>query len=183
MKLVETPADLGKRRHLGERQGGEFRNEPGYKVFCAGAFDDQRELHRRVAHLDRGLGIRILGAVNDIGPSNQFFEAAALKPEFSLTDVGDELRAGAEFGVKELPPALVASEVLGIGLTEKGALVMVKPPSQAIARRIFEINDGVLIADKQTIFEQLPGSVRQAAIVEPRLGVYRSLVETGEKGG
>ena len=61
--------------------------------------------------------------------------------------------------------------------------MMVEPPGQAAARGVLEINDGVLVAVEKAFFKELPGPVRQPAVVERRLGVDGGAVETCKEGG
>src|SRR5258708_1210458 len=51
--------------------------------------------------------------------------------------------------------------MLGVFRTQEGALMMIKPPSQARVGRVLEIDDGVDVAIEIRVFEELRGLVGQ----------------------
>ena len=65
---------------------------------------------------------------------------------------------------------------------QKGALMMIEPPCQLFVVRVLEIDDGVLVAVEQAVFENLAGPMGHAGIVEPRIGMKRAADEAAEEG-
>ena len=61
--------------------------------------------------------------------------------------------------------------------------MMVEPPGQLRVAGILEIDDGVLIAIEQAVFEDLRGPVGHACIFEVRVGVKRAPDEAAEERG
>src|SRR5206468_10690189 len=181
IELLEGLADVGKGGNLFERLGKQLWNQTGHKAFGARALDDQGKLGGRVAHLDRGLYVRVLGAVDHVCPVDQFLEVGSCEAELRRADVRQELRAGTEFRSVKLPAARVAAEVFGVSRSEERALVMIEPPRQAVGAGILEVDDGVLIAVENIRLEKLAGPVHQAAVTELRLGVDRGPIKTGEE--
>jgi hypothetical protein len=70
-----------------------------------------------------------------------------------LGHLGNEFRARAVIGIVELRVAGVLLEVRRVLWREKRALVMVEPPRDPRRRRIFEIDDGVLVAGEIRLVE------------------------------
>jgi len=65
--------------------------------------------------------------------------------------------------VVELAPAGVAAEILGVGLAEEGALVMIEPPREARVIGVFEIleiDDGVFVASVAARIRRRAGNWR-----------------------
>jgi hypothetical protein len=60
---------------------------------------------------------------------------------------------------------------------------MIEPPSQTRIRRVFEIDDGVHIAIKQTIFEKLRCPVGKSSEFEGRAGGVLVLEEPAKERG
>src|SRR5262245_34838369 len=63
---------------------------------------------------------------------------------------------------------------------EEGALVVVEPPGDFGTAAVLEVDDGVLIAVKQALIEELGCPVRHARVHELGIGVERALEETAE---
>jgi hypothetical protein len=95
---------------------------------------------------------------------------------------GDEFGAGAEVRPVEFLAAMVVPEMLGIRFRKKGALVMIKPPRQAVGAGILEIDDHVLVCVEQARVKQLSRAVHHAAIAKLRFGVDALPVEARENG-
>src|SRR5207249_4106514 len=125
--------------------------------------DDHGELHGRVAHLDRGFGVGKLSAIHDIGPLDEFLHRVRIEAEALLGDGRQELGAGLEVRIVELAAAGVLLEVGGIFGSEKGALMMIEPPSDLRGSGVFEINDGIFVAIELSLIEKRAGAVHQAA--------------------
>jgi hypothetical protein len=77
---------------------------------------------------------------------------------------------------------MVVPEMLGIRFRKKGALMMIKPPSQIVGAGVLEINDRVLVRIEESSIKQLSRAVHHAAIPEHRLGVDALPVEAREYG-
>jgi hypothetical protein len=77
---------------------------------------------------------------------------------------------------------MVVPEMLGIRFRKKGALVMIKPPRQAVGAGILEIDDHVLVCVEQARVKQLSRAVHHAAIAKLRFGVDALPVEARENG-
>src|SRR5439155_26825175 len=182
IQLRKRLPDMGQGGNLLERFRNLLWKEADYKVLGARAFDDQCQLRGGVAQLDCRLRVGILGAVDHVGPVHQLLQVISLEAEFRGPDVGKEFGARTEFGPVEFPAAGVAAEVLGVGFAQEGALVMVKPPGQAVGTRILKVDDRVFITIEEVRLEELAGPVHQAAVVEHRLGVNARPVETSKEG-
>ena len=57
---------------------------------------------------------------------------------------------------------------------------MVEPPGDLRRRRIFEIDDGVLVAGKFAFIEQRAGAMQQARVFELRLLADALAIKTAE---
>ena len=106
-----------------------------------------------------------------------------MESKFRRANVRDEFCAGMKFRAEEFLSARVPAKVFRIRLRDERALVMVKPPGQAVAWGIFEIDDGVFIAIENTYVKQLPGPVHHPGVVELGLGINAGAIETREHGG
>jgi len=84
-------------------------------------FDDHGQLHGGGLHLDRCFGVGIERAVNDIRPVNQIGQRRRIEAETLLPDHGNETGTGLESRIVELPIALVALKMRGVG-RERNAL-------------------------------------------------------------
>ena len=67
-----------------------------------------------------------------------------------------------------------------VGFREEGALVVVEPPRQSLARQILEIHNDVLIAVKKLLVEELTGAVNESAVTKLRLRVDALSVKARE---
>jgi hypothetical protein len=65
----------------------------------------------------------------------------------------------------------ILAEMLGVGRSKKGALVMVKPPCHARRAGIFEIDDGIFVAVEQLFGKGMPRLVRHTRKVEFHPGI------------
>jgi hypothetical protein len=72
---------------------------------------------------------------------------------------------------------MVMAKMLGIGFGKEGALMMIKPPGQAVGTGILEIDDHVLVGIEQARVKQLPGAVHHALVAELCVGVNTLPVE------
>ena len=70
-----------------------------------GGLDDERELHGRRGHFDRGLGALVLRAVDDVGPVDQLGDRRGVEAEARGSDVGQKAGAGGVLGIEELARA------------------------------------------------------------------------------
>ena len=77
--------------------------------------------------------------------------------------------------------AALVFEVFGVFRTQECALVMIEPPGQARIRRVFEIDDGVLVSVKHAFAEQVVGLMGQAREREFRTGMEPPLDKSAEK--
>ena len=124
--------------------------------------------------------VRILRAVNQVRPVDQVLQVGSLETKVLAGGFGDELGAGAEVRPVEFLAAMVVPEMLGIRFGKKGALMMIKPPGQAVRAGIFEIDDHVLVRVEQPRIKQLSRAVHHAAIAKLRLGIDALPVEARE---
>ena len=74
-------------------------------------------------------------------------------------------------------------EVQRIFRRQKGALMMVEPPGQPRVVGIFEVDDSVLIAVEQAVFEDLRSAVSHAGVEKLRIGMEGPPYETAEERG
>ena len=73
--------------------------------------------------------------------------------------------------------------MLGVGGSEKGALVMIEPPGEARGARVFEVDDGVFVAVEDSVFERGGGLVGHASELEVGGGINALAIKAGEDGG
>ncbi len=132
-------------------------------------------------HLDRCFGVGIERAVNDIRPVNQIGQRRRIEAETLLPDHGNETGTGLESRIVELPIALVALKMRGVGRREKRALMMIEPPCDLRRTRIFEIDDGIFVTGKMRLVEQRPGAMQQAGKLEVHVAADALAVEAGEE--
>jgi len=147
-----------------------------------GGFDDQRQFHRRSSQFHCRAGVRVLSAVDDQRPLDQFAQIRRGEAKALAGHVRDERGAGFIARVVKLASARVAAELFGIRAAEEGALVMIEPPGEARVIGVFEIYDGVFVAIEQIRREDLRGPVGHACIAEFRIRVNRPRDETAEEG-
>src|SRR5579859_23415 len=88
-----------------------------------------------------------------------------------------------KFRPKKFLPARIPAKVFRVSFREERALVMVKPPRQAVAGGILKIDDGVLIAVENTLIKELTGPVHHPRVIKMRLGINAGAIETREHGG
>ena len=153
-----------------QRLRGQQGNQPRHKVWILIGFDDHGELHGRLAHFDRGLGVGKLGAIHNVGPLDQFFDGLRIESEALFGDGRQELAARLEIGIVKLAAAGILLKVGGIGRRKKSALMMIEPPGDLGRGGIFEIYYGVLVTIKLAFIEQRAGAVDEAA--EAKLNVF-----------
>ena len=56
----------------------------------------------------------------------------------------------------------------GVFRGQEGALMMIEPPGQLRVAGVLEVDDGVLVAVEQAVFEDLRGPVCHAGVLEAR---------------
>src|SRR5208282_3209168 len=78
----------------------------------------------------------------------------------------DQLGARFEPGIVKLLPRMILAEMLRVFGLQERALVMVEPPGKLRRGRIFEVNDGVLVAVEHAILERLRSLVRHSGVEE-----------------
>jgi hypothetical protein len=61
--------------------------------------------------------------------------------------------------------------------------MMIEPPGQLRRTGILKVNDGVFVAVKQTLIEELRRAMRQAGVGKFRLGMNRLPHKAREDGG
>jgi hypothetical protein len=71
--------------------------------------------------------------------------------------------------------------MLGVFRRKKGALMVIEPPGQLRIRTVFEIDDRILIAIKQTVFEQLGSLMRHSGEEKLGLGIVFILDKTAKE--
>jgi hypothetical protein len=79
--------------------------------------------------------------------------------------------------------AAILVKVLGVLGTQERALMMIEPPGEPRVGRILEIHDGIYIAVKETVPEQLGGPVRKPREFERCLGRELGFVKPAEERG
>ncbi len=162
---------------IGERKAQEIRNQLARELRIPAALDRQRELHGRSPQGDGFRGAGEQGRVHHVGPMDQLRQPGDVEAETVMRDLGDERRAGAIGGIAEFLAAAIAPKVLRVGGLEKGALVMIEPPSHPRIGVVLEIHDRVVIAAEVHPGEQINRLVHQPAILEHRLGVAAGAIE------
>ena len=176
-------SDEGLFENLGEGLCGQERNEIGDEAVIGRGLDDHGELHGRSFHFDRGLGVGIEGAVDDVGPVDEVGDGLRVESEALLRDHRDEASAGFEIGIVELAVALVLLEVFGVGGRKKGAFVVIEPPSDGGGTRVLEIDDGVFVAVELLLIEQSAGTVDEAGEFKFGVAADALAIEAGEQSG
>jgi len=133
-----------------------------------------------LAHFHGRGNVWVLRTVNQVCPVDQVLQIGSLETKALAGGFGDELSAGAEVRPVEFFAAMIVPEMFCIRFRKKGALMMIKPPRQAIRAGIFEIDDRVFVRVEQSRIKQLPCAVHQAAIAKLRLGIDALPVEARE---
>ena len=152
-------ATNGSSRIVRQGPGGQKRNQVGDELVGRG-FDDHGQLHGGRLHLDRGLGVGVEGAVNDVGPMDEIGHGSGIESKPLLRDHGDKTGAGLEVRIVELPVALVALEVGRVGRREKRAFVMVEPPRDLGRTGVLEIDDGILVTVEMGFVKERSGAMQ-----------------------
>src|SRR5271156_2948216 len=78
---------------------------------------------------------------------------------------------------------MIVTKMLGVGGSQKRALMMGEPPGQLWRAGIFEIHDSVFVAVECAILERLRGLVRHSGIEEFGSGIDALLIEARENRG
>src|SRR5438874_1172592 len=138
---------------LGERLARKQRDQTWKKLGILSGLDHHRKLHGGCFHFDSSLGIGIQGAINNVGPVHELSDRRRVESKTLFCNRGDETGAGLEIRIIELAVAWVLFEVFSIRRTQKGALVMIKPPCDFWRTRILEIHDGILISVEIVVVE------------------------------
>ncbi len=178
-----TAADEWLLQNLGERMVREQRNHGLDEVPISGRFDGHGQLHGRSLHFHRRLRVFVHGAIDDVGPVDQFRHRAGIEAEALFGDHGDKTGAGFEIRIVELAVALILLEVGGIGGRKKSAFVVIEPPGDFGRTGILEIDDGILVAVKLLLVEKSAGTMQQAGVDEVHIAANSFPVESGEQGG
>ena len=129
-----APLDEGLGEDIGEGHLGEGGNDAGDEAGVVGVLDDHGEFEGGFFHLDRGLRAFEAGAIDDVGPVEEFAEAGGIEVELVAADGGDEAGAGDVVGVEEvaegLRAVLAGLEVSAVVGGHEGALVVIEPPGE-----------------------------------------------------
>ena len=184
MTLVERLVEflnLGLRHDRGQAGAPHPADNLLHHAGGLGALDDQGQLHGRRSQAHGGLGVGVLGAVDDVGPLDELGQVGRLVAELLPGHRGNELGAGAAVRIVHLPGAGLAPEMLLVFRPKKGALVVVEPPCQPRVRRVLEIHNGVLVAVEHALFKELRGLVGQAGENELGVGMVGILQKPAEK--
>ena len=166
----------------GERLVGEQRNHGLDEVTIGGGFDGHGQLHGRSFHLHCRLRVFVHGAVDDVGPLDQFRNRARIEAEVFFRDHRNEAGAGFEIRIVEFAVALILLEVGGIGRRKKSAFVVIEPPGDFGRTGILEIDDGILVAVKLLLVEKRTRTMQQAGVDEVHIAADSFPVEAGEQG-
>jgi Na+-translocating ferredoxin:NAD+ oxidoreductase RnfE subunit len=83
--------------------------------------------------------------------------------------MGEKLGAGLEFRIEELLGFITLAVMLRIFRSEKGALMMVKPPGYFRRSGIFEVHDSVLVAVKIGFIKESARAMDQAGELKLRV--------------
>ena len=168
---------------LGERMVSEQWNQVLDEIAVAGSFDGHGQLHGRSFHFHRRLRVFVHGAVDDVGPVDQFRHRAGIEAEALFGDHGNKAGAGLEIRIVELAVALILLEVGGIGGRKKRAFVVIEPPGDFGRTGILEIDDGILVAVELLLVEKSARAMQQAGVDEVHIAADSFPVEAGEQGG
>ncbi len=141
-----TAATNGSSRYFRQRMVGEQRNHFLDEVAIARSFDSHGQLHRGSLHFHRRFGVFVHGAVNDVGPFDQFRHLAGIEAKPLFGNHGNETGAGLEGRIIELAVALILLEVGGVVGRKKSAFVVIEPPGDFGRTGILEIDNGILVA-------------------------------------
>ena len=125
----------------------------------------------------------IHGAVDDVGPVDEFGDGARIEAEVLLRDHRNKTGAGLESRIVELAVALILLEVGSIGRRKKSAFVVIEPPGDFGRTGILEIDDGIFVAVKLALVEKGARTMQQAGVYEVHIAADSFPVETGEQGG
>src|SRR5208282_5926357 len=169
-------------KNAGERIVRQQWNHTLDKVPITDSFDGHGELHGWSLHFPRRLRVFIQGAVDDVGPANQFRHRARIEAEALFRDHGNKTCAGFEIRIVELAVALILLEVGGIGGGKKSALVVIEPPGDFGRTGILEIDDGILVAVELLLVEKSAGAMQQAGVEKVDVAANSFPVETREQG-
>ena len=162
---------------------GEQRNQFLDEVAVGGGFDGHGQLHGRSLHFDRRLRVFVHGAIDNVGPVDQFGDRAGVEAEALLRDHGNEAGAGLECRIVKLAVALILLEMGGIGRRKKRAFVVIEPPGDFGRTGILEIDDGVLVAVKLLLVKKSAGAMQQAGVDELYIAADSFPVKAREQGG
>ena len=161
----------------------EQRNQLLDEIPVTGGFDGHGQLHGRSLHFHRRLRVLVQGAVDDVGPVDQFGDWARIEAEAFFRNHGNETGAGFERRIVELAVALILLEVGGVGGGKKSAFVVIEPPGDFGRTGILEIDDGILVAVELLLVEKSAGTMQQAGVNEVHIAADSFPVETAEQGG
>ena len=119
---------------------------------------------------------------------DQLGDRRGIKAEARGCDVGQEAGAGGVIGVEELVRAadgifLAIEKVLLVPRGEECREMMVEPPGNARRGRVFEVDDGVLVAGKLTLVKERAGAVHQPVKLVLRVRLDALAVEAREQRG
>ena len=108
--------------------------------------------------------------------------SGAVKSHLSRAIVADIAGAGLDSWDRTSSAASVVPEVLGVLGRQEGALMMIEPPGQARIVGVLEIDDGVLVAVEQAVFEELRRLVGHAGVWNSASGWNVPADEAAEEG-
>ena len=118
-------------------------------------------------HFDRRFCALVKGAVDNVGPVDQFVQIRSLEAKRCFGDMcAMNLVHDVKARVEQFTAARVVPEVLGVLGAQESALVMIEPPCQIRMGRILEIDDNIDVAVEKSVFEELVGAMRQPRIHE-----------------
>src|SRR5690606_37129143 len=113
----------------------------------------------------RHLGTRELGAVDDIGPVDEFLGGTGVVAETLLKDLGHELGVALGLGIPEFLARAVGSKMLLVPWLLKGRYVVIEIPVELGVSGITEIEDGINVAREQTLVKGITALVGQALVL------------------
>src|ERR1700720_1625837 len=100
-----------------------------------------------------------------------------------MRNVGDKFRARLAVRIEKLLARSVGAKMGFIFRSKKRRFVMIEPPGQFVRRRIFKIDDRILVAIKHFFVKEIAWTMQQSVVVDLCLGMDPFFIETCEGGG
>src|ERR1035437_2969498 len=165
----DAPGDHWLRHDFIQGPVSQHRNQGGDELRVLVRLDHHGQLHRWLLHLDCGLRIAVERSINDVSPLNQLRHGRGIEAKPLRGHSSDELCARAKIGIVEFGIAQLLLEMGGIFRRQEGTLVMVEPPGDTGRRRVFEIDNCVLVAGEIVFVEESASAMYQPRIFEFRV--------------